>query len=104
MSQLSIVIGKDRIQGKLIGLNRWEFWFGSKKFMIDSSNTTDDAVEVLLMKSTILKGKELHPNIWTVEYSFYGSSAWGSVSIWYNFEFNIESMKAIIKSETNTDA
>jgi hypothetical protein len=102
---LNIEIGKDTIKGKSVGSNKWELWLGSKKFSINSPNATEDAVEIISRESTItLRGKQLHPNIWTTEHSFYGSSAWGSVSIWYTFEFNTESMKALIKSEIDVSA
>jgi hypothetical protein len=39
------------------------------------------AVEVFFKESVPLKAKQLHPNIWTTDHSFYGSSAWGSVPI-----------------------
>lgn len=104
MATLNIQIGNDTIEGKPVGSNKLEFWLGSKRFSIESANGTQTATEVLLRKSTTLIGKQLRPNVWSVEHWVYEGTAWGSVSIDYNIEFNVESMTAIVKEKTTTDA
>lgn len=104
MSKMNIQIGKDTIEGKPAGSNRWQFWLGTKQFRLQSSDAINNSVEVLSQGKSTFQGKQVQPNVWKAEHSFYGSSAWGSVSVQYIFEFNTDSMEATVKSETNTDA
>ena len=101
MSKISIQIEKDRIQGKSVGSNRWQFWLHDKQFNIDSS---DNTIEILADGNITMEGKLVRPNVWKAEYSFYGASSWGSVFIQYALQFDTVSMTATVKSETNVDA
>ncbi|UJR11412.1 hypothetical protein I4U23_015592 [Adineta vaga] len=104
MSKINIQIGNDLIKGKSVGSNHWQFWFNGKQFSIDSPDAKYDTIEILTDGAITLQGKQIHGNVWKAEHSFYGSSAWGTIFIRYTLEFNTESMKTTVQSETNVDA
>ena len=104
MFNISIQVGNDRIQGKSVGSNRWQFWLHDKRFNIDSSDAVDDAIEILADREITVEGKLARPNVWTAEYSFYGASSWGTVYIQYTLQGDTATMKGTVKTETNADA